>query len=152
MLRSDLRDFSDAYIAVKGNIAVFKKTFTANDFEVPNNTAANATATNTENDNAFGEKKLIFKNNAPFIGCNSKFNGILIDNAEDLDVVMPMYNFLEHSKKYSKTTGILWNYHRDKTDSDVNGGINYSIRGSISFDYKTSFIEGSVTQNNLIEN
>ena len=51
-----MRDFSDAYIAVKGNIAVFKKTFTANDFEVPNNTAANATATNTENDNAFGEK------------------------------------------------------------------------------------------------
>ena len=97
-------------------------------------------------------KKLIFKNNAPFIGCNSKFNGVLIDNAEDLDVVMPMYNLLEHSKKYSKTTGILWNYHRDKTDSDVNGGINYSIRGSISFNYKTSFIVGSVTQNNLIEN
>ena len=102
------------------------------------------------------KKKLIFKNNAPFIGCNSKFNGVLIDNAEDLDVVMPMYNLLQHSKKYSKTTGSLWNYHRDEPNSDVNGGvnggINYSIRGSISFDYKTSFMEGSLTQNNLIEN
>ena len=56
MLRSDLCDFNDAYIVVKGDIFVDKKTFTANDFEAPNNTAANATATNTANDNAFGEK------------------------------------------------------------------------------------------------
>ena len=48
MLRSDLCDFSDAYIVVEGNIIVDKKTFTANDFNAPNNTAANATATNTE--------------------------------------------------------------------------------------------------------
>ena len=114
-----MRDFSDAYIAVKGNIAVFKKTFTANDFEVPNNTAANATATNTENDNAFGEKKLIFKNNAPFIGFNSKFNGVLIDNAEDLDVVMPMYNLLEYSKYYKKATGSLCNYYRDESSNPL---------------------------------
>ena len=61
MLRSDLCDFSDAYIVVKGTITVDKKTFTADDFEAPNNTAANATATNTANNNAFGEKKLVFK-------------------------------------------------------------------------------------------
>ena len=60
MLRSDLCDFSDAYIVVKGNITVTKKTFTADDIEAPNNTAANAAATNTANDNAFGEKKLVF--------------------------------------------------------------------------------------------
>ena len=83
MLRSDLCDFSDAYIVVKGTITVDKKTFTADDFEAPNNTAANATATNTANDNAFGEKKLVFKNNAPFINCISKINGVKIDNAED---------------------------------------------------------------------
>ena len=52
--------------------------------------------------NAFGEKKLIFKNNAPFINCDSKINGVKIDNAEDLDVVMPMYNLLEYSKNYKK--------------------------------------------------
>ena len=57
MLRTDLCDFSNAYIVVKGNITVVKKTFTANDFEAPNNTAAIATATNDANNNAFGEKK-----------------------------------------------------------------------------------------------
>ena len=69
MLRLDLCDFSDAYIVAKGTITVTEKAFTANDFDGPNNTAANATATNTVNDNAFGETKLDFKNNAPFINC-----------------------------------------------------------------------------------
>ena len=90
MLRSGLCDCSDAYIVVKGNITVTKKTLTANDFDPPNNTAANATAANTANDNVFGEKKLFFKNNSPFINCISKINGVEIDNAKDLDVVMPM--------------------------------------------------------------
>ena len=85
MLRSDLRDFSDLYIVVKGNISVTKKTFTDDDIDTPNNTAANVTATNTTNNNAFGDKKLVFKNNAPFISCISKINGVKIDNAEDLD-------------------------------------------------------------------
>ena len=57
MLRTDLCDFSNAYIVVKGNITVVKKIFTANDFEAPNNTAAIATATNDANNNAFGKKK-----------------------------------------------------------------------------------------------
>ena len=57
MLRTDLCDFSNAYIVVKGNITVVKKIFTANGFEAPNNTAAIATATNDANNNAFGEKK-----------------------------------------------------------------------------------------------
>ena len=94
MLRSDLCDFSDAYIVVKGSITVTKKTFTADDSEAANNTVANVNATNTANDNEFGEKKLFFKDNAPFISCVSKINGVKIDNAEDLDVVMPMQNLL----------------------------------------------------------
>ena len=109
MLRSDLCDFSDAYIVVKVNITVTKKTFTADDIDAPNNTAANVTATNTTNNNAFGDKKLFFKNNAPFINCILKINGAKIDNAEVLDVVMPMYNLLEHSRNYRKTTGSLCN-------------------------------------------
>ena len=67
MLISDLCDFSDAYIVFKGNIIVTKKTFTADDIDAPNKIAANVTATNTTNNNAFGDKKLVFKNNAPFI-------------------------------------------------------------------------------------
>ena len=61
MLRSDLRDYSDAYIVVKGTITVAKKTFSADNFEAPNNTANNANATNTTNDNAFGEKSCFLK-------------------------------------------------------------------------------------------
>ena len=102
MLRSDSCDYSDAYIVVKGNIIVTKKVFTATDFERPNNTNLNATNTNNENNIIFAEKKLVFKNNAPFINCHSKINGIKIDNAEDLDVGMPMYNLLEHIKNYKK--------------------------------------------------
>ena len=93
MLKSDLCDFSDAYIVVKGDIT--KKPFTADDFLDPNTAAAPAAATNTANNNAFSGKKLVFKNNAPFINSISKINGVKIDNAENLDVVMPMYNLLE---------------------------------------------------------
>ena len=60
MLRSDLCDFSDAYIVVKRDFAVVKKIFTADDFEASNNIVANATANNTANINAFGEKKIGF--------------------------------------------------------------------------------------------
>ena len=148
MWLSDLCDYSDAYIVVKGTIAVHKKTYTADDFEAPNNTAANATATNTTNDDAFGEKKLIFKNNAPFINCTLKIDGVKIDNAEDLDVVMPMYNLLEYSKNYRKTKGSLWNYYRDEPNSGINNGITYSIMSLKSFDYKANFIEDGVTHNN----
>ena len=61
MLSSDLCDFNDAYIVVKGNITVNKKIFTANDSEAPNDTADNATATNNENNNAFSEKNWFLK-------------------------------------------------------------------------------------------
>ena len=60
MLRLDLCDFNDAYIVVKGNITVNKKTFTVDSFEAPNNTAANANVTNNANNNAFDEKKAGF--------------------------------------------------------------------------------------------
>ena len=151
MLRSDLCDFSDAYIVVKGNITVDKKTLTVDDFEDLNNTAANATATNNANNNALGEKKLIFKNNAPFINCITKINGIKIDNAEDLDVVMPMYNLLEYSKNDKKTTGSSWNYYRDEPNSSTDNDITNSILNSKSFDYKANLIS-SVTNNNLPKN
>ena len=82
MLRSDLCDFNDAYIVVKGDITV-------------------TNSNNTKRNKAVAFKN---KNNAPFINCISKLNGIKIDNAEDLDVVMPMYNLLEYSENCKKTT------------------------------------------------
>ena len=100
MRRSNLCDYSDAQIVVKGDITVDKEAFIADDIEEPNDIAANVTATNTSNDNALGEKKLVFKSNTPFINCVSKINGLRIANAEDLDVVMSMYNLLEYSKNF----------------------------------------------------
>ena len=78
MLRSDLCDYSDAYIVVKGTITV----------------------TNPNNDEY--EKELTLKNNARLVSCILKINNTLIDNAEDLNVVMPMYNLLEYSKNFKK--------------------------------------------------
>ena len=79
MLRSDLCDFSDAYIVVKGDITL-----------------------EGDNDANQQNKHLAFKNNAPFINCISKINDVKIDNAGDLDVVMLKYNLLEYSKNYKK--------------------------------------------------
>ena len=122
MLQLDLRDYCNAYIVVKGTITV------------------------TDPNNAY-DKKLAFKNNIPFISCISKINYTLLDNVEDLDIVMHMYNLIESSKKYSKTTESLWNYYRDEPNSGAVGNINYSIRSSKSFDYKTS-ITGKLEGNN----
>ena len=75
-------------------------------------------------------------------------NGIKIDNAEDLDVVMQRYNLLEYSKSNRKTTCGSWNYYRDEPNGSVNNGIIYSIIGSKSFDYK----ENGLAHNNLTKN
>ena len=71
---------------------------------------------------------MAFKNSAPFISSVSKINNVLIDNVEDLDVVMALYNLTEYIKNYSKTTGSLWNFYRDESNIGVNNGINYFIR------------------------
>ena len=63
---------------------------------------------------------LTFKNNAPFRSCISKINNTLIDNAEDVDTVIPMYIFLEYSNNFSMTSGSLWNYYRDELNDSAN--------------------------------
>ena len=117
MLRSDLCDYSDAYIVVKGTITV------------------------TDPDNDAYDKESTLKYNAPFASCISKIDNTLPDNAEDLDVVMPLYNLLKYTKNYRKTTGSFWNYYRDESNSGLGGennNVNYSIRNSKSFDYKAN--------------
>ena len=91
-----------------------------------------------------------YKNSAPFISRFSKINNVLIDIAEDVDVVMPMYNLIEYTKNYSKTTKSLYNFYRGEPNSCINNGINYFVADSKSFDYKTKLIE-SVTNANLIK-
>ena len=122
MLRSDLCDYSAAYI-VKEAITV------------------------TDPDNNVYDKKLALKNNAPFTSCILKINNTLIDNKEYLEIVMPMYNLTEYSKNYSNTTERLWNNYRDEPNSETEVNINYYIKDSKSLDYKTR-ITGRLEGNN----
>ena len=88
MLKSSLWDYSDAYILVKRNTTV-------------NNTiAADVDAKETN-------KKIIFKNCAPFTDCISEVNNTETDNVKSIDIVAPMYNLIEYSNNYSKTFGSL---------------------------------------------
>ena len=112
MLQWDLCDYINAYIVVKEIITL-----------------------QTENNRAIDEynKNLILKNNAPFSSCISKINNVLTDNAEDLDIVMPMYNLIECLKSYSKTSGTSWNYYKAISTNPI---INCE-----SFKYKASITE-----------
>ena len=92
MLKSSLCDYNDLYILVKGTIAV-------------NNTAAADDDANNVN------KKVIFKNCAPFTDWKSEINNVKIDNA--IDIVMETHNLVEYSDNYSKTFGSVWQYHGD---------------------------------------
>ena len=69
---------------------------------------------------------------------HSRINNTLTDNAENLNIVMPMYNLLEYNKNYRNITGSLWHYNRDEPNCGAVENINYSIENSKSFDYKTS--------------
>ena len=104
MLKSSLCDYSDAYILVKGTITV-------------NNTvAADDDANNTD-------KKVIFKNCAPFTNYISKINNTQVHNVKDIDIVMPMYNLIEYSDNYAKTFRSLWQYFKDIPAVDNNNAI-----------------------------
>ena len=94
MLKSSFCDYGDAYILVKGTISV-------------NNIAAAGAAANKN------DRKVIFKNCAPFTNCVSEINNTQIDNSKNIDIVMPMYNLIEYSDNYVKTTGSLWQYCKD---------------------------------------
>ena len=121
MLRSDLCDYADAYILVNGTITV------------------NGIVNGAENEINRRNRPLILKNNAPFVSCIIKINNELIEDAEDLDVVMPMYNLLEYSQNYRKTIGSLYNYYRDELRDDNNNNNNFlnnNVVNSNTFKYK----------------
>ena len=122
MLRSSLCDYSDAYILVKGTITVL------------------APGVNNDANNIRDKKSrpVILKNNAPFVSCITRINDELIEDANDLDIVVPMYNLLECSKNYRKTIGSLYNYYRDELsdDADDNNFDNIKAVNSNTFKYK----------------
>ena len=111
MLRSNLSDYADAYLLVKGTITI----------------------TGAKNDDAAKRaherhKGVKFKNCAPFTKWISSINNTDIDNAQDIDTVMPMYNLVEYSDNYQKTSGSLWQYYKDDP--------NYNMTDSESFKSK----------------
>ena len=108
MLRSGLCGYSDVYILVKGAITV----------------PANGDNNNANNIRDKRNRPLILKNNAPFVSCITRINDELIENAEDLDIVMPMYNLLEYSKNYRKTIGSFCNYYGDELGGNKNNNNN----------------------------
>ena len=91
MLKSSLCDYSDAYILVKGRITI---------------TGAGADAAARQADGR--DKGVAFKNCAPFTNCISEINNTQVDNAKDIDIVIPMYNLIEYSDNHAKTAGSLW--------------------------------------------
>ena len=121
MLRSNLCDYSDAYILIKGTIAV---------------------AGNNQGDRQ--NRPLILKNNAPFVSCIARINGELIEDADDLDIVVPMYNLLEYSKNHRKTRGSLYNYYRDELSDDADN--NMKVVNSNTFKYKNKITDNTNIQ------
>ena len=125
MLRSSLCDYS-AYILVKGTITV----------------TAPGVNNNVDNIRDKRNRSLILKNNAPFVSCITRINVKLIEDADDLDIVMSMYNLLEYSKNYRKTIGSLYNFYRDELSNDVdnNNFNNIKVVNSNTFNYKNKII------------
>ena len=133
MLKSSLCDYSDAYIHVRGTITV-------------NNTAAEGVAANNNN------KKVIFKNCAPFTNCISQINNTDLDDAKYLDIVMPMYNLIEYSDNYSKTSESLWQYCKDipavNNNNEIVDFTNDNLTDSFNFKVKmTGQTENNGTKN-----
>ena len=115
ILKSDLCDYTDAYIFVRCTIAITR----AGD---------DAAARQLDERN----KGVIFKNCAPFTKCISRMNNADIDNAQDIDIVMPMNNLIEYSDNYSKTSGSLWQHYKDDP--------NDNLANSESFKFKVKII------------
>ena len=109
MSKSSLCDYSDAYILVKGTITV-------------NNTVAATAAANNVN------KEVMLKNASSFTDCESEINNVEIDNAKDIDiVVMLMYNLIEYSDNYSKTSGSLWQCCKDIPAVNNDESVDFSL-------------------------
>ena len=102
MIRSNLCDYADAYILINGRITI---------------TGAEADAAARKADER--DKGVIFKNCAPFVECISRINNTEISNAKDIDIVMPVYNLIEYSDNYSKTSGSLWQYYKDNPNDNI---------------------------------
>ena len=119
MLRSNLCDYEDSYILVKGTITI---------------TGAGDSAGERQADER--DKGVTIKHCAPFTKCISRINNTDMDNAHDIDNVMPIYNLIEYSDNYSKTSEGLWQYYKyDPNDTLAN---SKSFKSKVKITGKTS--------------
>ena len=118
MLKSSLCDYSDAYILVKEKITIAG--------------AGNDAAARPADER---DKGVAFKNCAPFTNCICQINNTHVDNAKYIDIVMPMYNLIEYSDNYAKTTGSLWQYFIDEPDDNLEN--SESFKSNIKITGKT---------------
>ena len=115
MLKSSFCDYSDAYILVKGKITI---------------TGRGANAADRQADER--DKSVEFKNYTPFTNFISEINNTQIDNAKDIDIVTPMYNLIEYSDSYAKTSGSLWQYFRDEPDDTLENSESFKSKIKIA--------------------
>ena len=127
VIKSNLCDYSDAYILVTGNI----------------------TATGGD-----ANTRVAFKNCAPFTKCITHINDEHVDNADNLAVILPMYNLIEYSDSYSDTSRSLWQFKRDEQNMNNGNPANVTTANSSSFKCKSSLIKKStaVDNNRVFEN
>ena len=111
-IESSLCNYSDAYISVTGDIRA-----------TPNSAT-----------------QVIFKNCAPFEKCRTEINETFVDEADIINITMPMYNLIEYSDNYSDTSGSLWNFKRDEIEEDA----DLTINNASSFKYKANLIGNTV--------
>ena len=121
MLKYSLCDYSDVYILVKGTITIAGE-------------GADAAARRADE----RDKGVAFKNCAPFTNCMSEINNTQVDNTKDIDIVMPMYNLIEYSDNYAKTSGSLWQYFRDEPDDNDDMDQSKSFKSKIKITGKTA--------------
>ena len=114
VIKSNLCDYSDAYILVTGDI----------------------TATGGD-----ANTKVAFKNCAPFTKCVTHINDEHVDNADNLDITMPMYNLIKYRDNYSDTSGSVWHFKRDEQSMNDGDPANVTTAASSSFKYKSSFFK-----------
>ena len=120
MLRFSLCDYADAYTLVKGTITITG---------VGDHAAARRADERNEG--------VIFKNCAPFTKCMSKINDTQIDNAQDIDIVMPMYNLIEYSDNYydfyqNITPESLWQYYKDEPNDNLTNPESFKSKVEIT--------------------
>ena len=124
VIKSNLCDYSDAYILVTGDI-----------------TAAGGDA-NT---------RVAFKSSAQFTKCITDLNDEHVNGADNLDIIIPMYNLIEYSHNYSDTSGCLWQFKRDESPvTDAGNPDNVSVDNSTSFKYKSSFFKSLRAADNQV--